>query len=167
MYPPIPEPTAFNNTANDIGRQRKFRIKFWSYFFYACVSSCVLFAPILFVILLPVGRVFGGVLAVSILSIVVMSFLMCLIYYWFIPVVVTPRTLRGYSVWGNTVNLPWEEITRVRPFRILWLLYWRLDNPGKTSVLWLPRFLQDEAGFAQAVRGFVGENHELARRLDL
>jgi hypothetical protein len=59
--------------------------------------------------------------------------------------------------------LNWDQITRIRPIRWLWLPYLRLDTPRKTYVLWLPLFLKDKAGFRRAVTELAPPNNELRR----
>ena len=85
--------------------------------------------------------------------------LYALVVWWF-RVGVGPAGLRGFDFWGRYLTLPWDAEVRLRPTAFFGLPFLRVQSAGRRTV-WLPRFLHDPDGFADALGRFAGPDHPL------
>ena len=86
------------------------------------------------------------------------------VFVWWYRVRVGPAGLRGHDGWGRPVAVAWAAIGRVRPVAFAGLPCLLVAAPGGRRV-WLPLFLRDPDGFAEAVAAFAGADHPLAGAL--
>ena len=79
---------------------------------------------------------------------------------------VTRDGIHGQDIWGGPRALRWNEVTHIRPRRILNLRYLVLHRE-RGAPLWLPLFLRDVQGFLEAVHQHAPDHHPLRAVLDL
>jgi hypothetical protein len=71
-------------------------------------------------------------------------------------------SLGGQDPYGMPISLSWESITGVSLFRVPGLPFYRVRRAVDKRELWLPGFLRDEPGFAEAVQNLAGAGHPLS-----
>lgn len=57
----------------------------------------------------------------------------------------------------------WDAVRGAKRIRWLGMPYLKVELANRRMPVWIPLFLRDTAGFLAAVRGFVGEDHPMAR----
>ena len=89
-------------------------------------------------ILLNVGRHFH-------MRDVVLCFLLCLPFAWFVswfisrffPDIITADGIQGHSFWGLKRFIRWQDIREARPFQLFNLRFLRLYSKQDQSVTWI------------------------------
>lgn len=81
------------------------------------------------------------------------------------PVYLSEEGIRCYNSWGVYRTFDWSEISFVKSINILGFRYLRIGSVEGGSKLWVPMFLEDMAGFREAVRDFAGTEHVLTKAL--
>lgn len=80
---------------------------------------------------------------------------------WLLPVYVSSKGIRSYTLWGNYDTVAWEGIDRVRAINLLGLRYVRLYSTSIRRPIWIPLFLARMKEFVTEVRARTSLDHPL------
>jgi hypothetical protein len=166
---PIPEPTGLPGPAD----RRLFRLRFWPYFWFnlSVVVGCLFPALGLLLFTTPARATTTSSFTTIIIFVTIgmglaSTILGSILYVCLNRVEVSERGVKLSTALDLGRSLQWEQITRVRPIRWLWLRLLRLDTPRKTYVVWLPLYLHDKQGFWRAIGELAPPDNELRRWID-
>jgi hypothetical protein len=112
------------------------------------LALCVLLA--LFGLDLSVVALFGGLLVGGLVHGLISVANAYFLAFCF-PTRLSAERVFGYSVWGTPRSLRWQEISEVRPFRLLNIRFLRLYPGSRTSPTWIVMNLADRTAFENEV----------------
>jgi hypothetical protein len=144
------------------GQRRVFRSSFpvlwrWATIFCGILSLCLYVVALISGFRLPLGLTAAFALF---LGVIFAAAVVCF------PVFVSPEGVRCYNYFGFYKTVPWDAMTGFRRENIFGLRYLAVDSSSGWFAIYIPLYLSDMAGFAQAVREFGGEGHPLLKAVN-
>jgi len=94
---------------------------------------------------------------------VVLGFLLCLPFAWFVswfisrffPDIIAADGIQGHSFWGLKRFIRWQDIREARPFQLFNLRFLRLYSKQDQSVTWIGLFPARRADFVSTIQRFA------------
>ena len=132
---------------------KEFRVAVFPFF----VFLCVLGLPIsFFVVLFDDGLNFNRIaVAIGAVGGIIIGLVCSWLFAKSSPLILSDDGISGHSVWGTRRFIRWQDIEKVRPFKMLNLRYLRLYARANSRVTWVAMFQAQPADFRSELERLV------------